>query len=65
LLTTSALAQPKMIAPGPKSPEESMKCFVPRPGFKVELMAAEPLVMDPMAFAWGPGGKFWVVQMGA
>src|SRR5262245_23389646 len=63
LAASSVLAQPKM-EPGPKSPEESLKCFVPRPGFRVELMAAEPLVMDPIAFAWGPDGKFWVVEMG-
>ena len=34
------------------------------PGFTVELMAAEPLVQSPIAFAWGPDGKFWVVEMG-
>ncbi len=50
--------------PGPKSPAESLKCMKPRPGFTVELMAAEPLVMDPIAFAWGSDGKFWVVEMG-
>jgi putative membrane-bound dehydrogenase-like protein len=50
--------------PGPRSPEDSLKCIKTRPGFKVELMVAEPLVMDPVAFAWGPDGKFWVVEMG-
>src|SRR5881296_2646359 len=50
--------------PGPKSPAESLKCMQPRPGFTVELMAAEPVVQDPIAFAWGPDGKFWVVEMG-
>ncbi len=48
----------------PKSPADSLKCIKTRPGFKVELMVAEPLVMDPIAFAWGPDGKFWVVEMG-
>ena len=27
-------------------------------------MAAEPLVQEPIAFAWGPDGKLWVVEMG-
>ena len=63
LLPVAAVAQSKM-EPGPKTPEDSLKCFVPRPGFTVELMAAEPLVHDPIAFAWGPDGKFWVVEMG-
>src|SRR5258708_10503991 len=62
-LTAPVCAQPKM-APGPKSPEEALKCFVARRGFQVELMAAEPLVQDPIAFAWGPDGKLWVVEMG-
>src|SRR5256886_5922063 len=62
---TAALSQQKhVMEPGPKSPAESLKCIKPRPGFTVELMAAEPLVMDPIAFAWGADGKFWVVEMG-
>src|SRR5260370_5696594 len=56
-------AQPKM-EPGPKSPAEALKTMKPRPGFKIELMASEPLVQSPIAFAWGPDGKFWVVEMG-
>src|SRR5262249_34362579 len=44
--------------------EASRQAWQPRPGFVVELMAAEPLVKDPIAFAWGPDGKLWVVEMG-
>src|SRR5205807_5171419 len=33
-------------------------------GFKVELVAHEPLVQDPIAFEWGADGKLWVVEMG-
>lgn len=54
----------KNFDPQPLSPEMSLKAMKPRPGFMVELMAAEPLVQDPVAFAWGPDGKFWVVEMG-
>ncbi len=50
--------------PPPKSPEESLKSIRVRPGFKVELVAAEPLTMDPVAFEWGADGKLWVVEMG-
>ncbi len=64
ILSNSATAQTFKMEPGPKSPAESLKCIQTRPGFTVELMAAEPLVMDPIAFAWGPDGKFWVVEMG-
>jgi putative membrane-bound dehydrogenase-like protein len=53
----------KDVQPGPKSPEAALKSMTVRPGFKVELVVAEPLVMDPVAFAWGADGKFWVVEM--
>jgi putative membrane-bound dehydrogenase-like protein len=48
----------------PMSPEASLKAMRPRPGFQVELMAAEPLVKSPIAFNWGPDGRLWVVEMG-
>lgn len=32
-------------------------------GYRVELVAAEPLVMDPVAFDWGPDGRLWVAEM--
>src|SRR5438128_92769 len=35
----------------------------PRPGFTVELVAAEPLIQSPVAFDWGPDGRLWVVEM--
>jgi putative membrane-bound dehydrogenase-like protein len=50
-------------SPPPKSPEESRDCIQVRPGFKVELVAAEPHVVDPVAFDWGADGKLWVVEM--
>ncbi len=45
------------------SPKEALEALVPRPGFKVEQVAAEPLVMDPVDIAFGPDGKLWVVEM--
>jgi len=47
----------------PRSPEESLKVLHVRPGMKVELVAAEPLIVDPVAFDWGPDGRLWVVEM--
>ncbi len=46
-----------------RTPRQSLAAMKPRAGFKVELMAAEPLVMDPIDIAWGPDGKAWVVEM--
>ena len=49
--------------PNPRSAEQSWKSIRVRPGFRVELVAAEPLVMDPIALDWGADGKLWVVEM--
>jgi putative membrane-bound dehydrogenase-like protein len=54
----------KNIEPMGKSPEASLKSIRVAPGFTVELVAAEPLVKDPIAFEWGADGKLWVVEMG-
>src|SRR4051794_33935680 len=61
--TTLGADPPADIVSQPLSPQESLKSIVVRPGFTVELVAAEPLVVDPVAFAWGPDAKFWVVEM--
>jgi putative membrane-bound dehydrogenase-like protein len=50
--------------PRPKSPAESLAAIRVPPGFTVELVASEPLTMDPVAFDWGPDGKLWIVEMG-
>lgn len=49
--------------PVAKTPAAAVKSMHPRPGYVVELMAAEPLVMDPVAMAWGADGKLWVAEM--
>lgn len=50
-------------APPPMLPQESLQAMQLRPGFEVELVVAEPLVMDPIAMDWGPDGRLWVVEM--
>jgi len=44
-----------------RSPEETLRGLVVRPGFRVELVAAEPMVTDPVDIAFGPDGKLWIV----
>ena len=52
------------IPPAPAlTPEEALKSFTLAPGFKLELAACEPLVQDPVAIAFGPDGRLWVVEM--
>ena len=62
-VTTQAGVDAPLDLPPPSSPEEALKLFDPRPGMKVELVAAEPLIVDPVAFDWGPDGRLWVVEM--
>ncbi|MCA9197200.1 MAG: HEAT repeat domain-containing protein [Planctomycetales bacterium] len=47
----------------PQDPESSMQQIVVPEGFRIELVAAEPLVQDPVAIDWGPDGKLWVAEM--
>ena len=50
--------------PAPKSPEASLAAITIRQGLKVQLVAAEPLIHDPVAFDWDISGRLWVVEMG-
>ncbi len=43
--------------------EQEMKTFKIVPGFHVELVASDPLVHNPVAMAFGPDGRIWVVEM--
>lgn len=45
------------------SPEEAQSAFRIAPGFEIELVAAEPLVGEPVAMAWDEHGRLYVVEM--
>ena len=47
----------------PRNATASLRAMEARPGFRVELVASEPLVMDPVDVAWGPDGTMWVAEM--
>lgn len=49
--------------PAPAASADPLQSLRPRPGFTVDVVAQEPLVMDPVAFDWGPDGRLWVVEM--
>ena len=57
LATSSALA-----IDGPLSPEQSLQYLKTEPGLKVELVSAEPMVVDPVAVAWDEKGRMFVVE---
>src|SRR5437870_12211228 len=47
----------------PKSPKEELATFKTLPGFKVELVASEPDVIDPVAMAFDEKGRLFVCEM--
>jgi putative membrane-bound dehydrogenase-like protein len=48
---------------GPLSPQQSLAAIRTKDKLKVELMAAEPLVVSPVAIDFGPDGRLWVAEM--
>lgn len=44
-------------------PERAREAFRVSEGFRVELVAAEPLVVDPVAIDWDEAGRLYVVEM--
>src|SRR5688572_2782110 len=67
LLTLSLVAS-LQAAPGtegiePLSPDQALKTFQTKPGLKVQLVAAEPLIQSPVAIDWAAEGKLWVCEM--
>src|SRR6478609_9017732 len=61
-LTGLALAQPADVK-SPLSPEESLKHFQLDPLLSIELIAAEPQVVDPVAIRFDEDGRLWVAEM--
>ncbi len=50
--------------PPPRSPEKSIKALEVEPGIEVQLVAAEPLVFDPVAITFDRYGRMFVVEYG-
>lgn len=45
------------------SPAEALKTFYMPPGYKIELVASEPLIQDPIVMDWDRQGRIWAVEM--
>ena len=45
------------------APADALRRFETLPGFRVELVASEPLVQDPVAMAFDEYGRLYVVEM--
>jgi mono/diheme cytochrome c family protein/glucose/arabinose dehydrogenase len=59
-----SLVPREKIPPAPVlSPADALQAFQLAPGLRIELVASEPLVEDPVAITFGPDGRMWVVEM--
>ena len=45
------------------SPEEALKTFSVPPGYRVELVASEPMIESPILMDFDPDGRLWVIEM--
>jgi len=46
-----------------RTPEQELASFQVEPGLKVQLVAAEPMVQDPVVMTFDGDGRLWVVEM--
>src|SRR5688572_11538847 len=46
-----------------KSPEEELATFQLDENLKIQLVASEPMVQDPVVIQFDPEGRLWVVEM--
>src|SRR6476469_8278988 len=56
----------KEIPPAPvRTAEEELKPFKLPPGFRIELVASDPMVEEPIALTFDPDGRMYVVELRA
>src|SRR6185369_6407942 len=58
VVTLRAQAQPDSSL----TPEQALGSFRVEPGLRIELVAAEPLVVDPVALAFDERGRMYVIE---
>lgn len=46
----------------PRSPQDSLGAFKPRPGFQLQLVASEPLIASPVAMDFDEDGRLYVAE---
>ena len=61
---TTSLRNPLDDGPSPaKTPAQEQATFQLEPGLTIQLVAAEPMVQDPVAMTFDASGRLWVVEM--
>ncbi|MEY4201113.1 MAG: hypothetical protein RLZZ265_2853 [Verrucomicrobiota bacterium] len=59
----SRVPKEKIPANPPLSATDALKTFKLPPGFRIEVVAADPLIETPIAMQWDADGRLWVVEM--
>ncbi len=62
LVSAEELASLRYPPGGPTEPEAARAGLVVHPDFEVELVASEPLVVNPVSIDWDPRGRAWVAM---
>lgn len=58
-----ALLKRILVPPAPiRSPDEEAKTFKLAPGYRIELVASEPMVQCPIFFEFDPDGRIWCLE---
>ena len=45
------------------APAEALRTFAMPAGYRLELVASEPLIQDPIAIDWDPAGRLWAIEL--
>ena len=45
------------------TPQQALQTFYMPPGYRVELVASEPMIQEPVAIDWDTAGRLWAVEM--
>lgn len=65
--TENPFAAPRVVSQTPitipQSPEEALNSFRLPEGYRLELVASEPMITEPVAIAWDGNGRMYVAQM--
>jgi len=60
LLTPTEVAELRYPLGGPRAPDRAHEALEVHPDFELSLVAAEPLVVNPISLDWDSAGRMWV-----
>lgn len=63
IVTSDAQVQPATDGPQPLSPEDAGESFRVPSGFRMELVASEPLITEPSGVCWDEQGRLYVTEL--